>query len=655
MAEAKLTLTAVDQTRQAFESVRRNFSDIERSASSLRAVLGGIGAGLSAGALVGFVRSAIDAADNLGKLSQRVGVTVESLSELEYAGKLADVSTQALGDGLRKLNVNLQEAQAGSKELRAAFQAVGIAQNELGRLGADEALARIADAFARAEDGAGKTALAVRLLGRAGSDFIPLLNQGSSGLRSAADEARQFGLVVSSDAARAAETFNDNMTRLGTATQSFAIALGNFALPSLTKFTNELLEGARIFGGFASALYNIGFAIDPFKSLGENLKTTRKELDALQKSLAATPIGDNRTRAVIEGQIDTLQRRLEFLKFQERQRIQSGAQSTLDARDLALRQGERRGQLQVPETPGAGGAAGGVADLERGTRRAAEFMVNVYAQQFDRLRAEAQQVNSDLVAILQQGPDEAARQAQARASGVEALLGQTQTGRLKQLQQQLADLAQAGAQAPAELQAQYEEAFEIINTEIERTKGNLESTADKLETDYTDAFKSLEFAVQGWGRQFTETLASAIETGKLQFKDLVQSVLRDLLRLQIQQSITVPLFNALSGAVGAVNARFSGAGSSTGGGGTFNGLRLPGNASGGPVFAGGATIVGERGPELFVPGLNGTIIPNGRLGGSVMNVTVNVDARSDIASVREAVAASTRLMQAELARSARRG
>jgi hypothetical protein len=53
-----------------------------------------------------------------------------------------------------------------------------------------------------------------------------------------------------------------------------------------------------------------------------------------------------------------------------------------------------------------------------------------------------------------------------------------------------------------------------------------------------------------------------------------------------------------------------------------------GRAMGGPVNAGTTYMVGERGPELFTPNTNGTIIPNNRLGGSsaggtVINLTVN--------------------------------
>ena len=54
---------------------------------------------------------------------------------------------------------------------------------------------------------------------------------------------------------------------------------------------------------------------------------------------------------------------------------------------------------------------------------------------------------------------------------------------------------------------------------------------------------------------------------------------------------------------------------------------LPGFANGGRPPVGRASIVGEKGPELFVPSSAGTIIPNDRIGGGVTNnIVVNVDA-----------------------------
>jgi tape measure domain-containing protein len=57
------------------------------------------------------------------------------------------------------------------------------------------------------------------------------------------------------------------------------------------------------------------------------------------------------------------------------------------------------------------------------------------------------------------------------------------------------------------------------------------------------------------------------------------------------------------------------------------GAMLPGRANGGPVSSGQTYMVGERGPELFVPGRSGTIVANDKMGGGNTNVVVNVDAK----------------------------
>ena len=57
----------------------------------------------------------------------------------------------------------------------------------------------------------------------------------------------------------------------------------------------------------------------------------------------------------------------------------------------------------------------------------------------------------------------------------------------------------------------------------------------------------------------------------------------------------------------------------------FTDMTVGVRANGGPVARGGSYIVGERGPEMFSPGVSGMITPNEMLGGST-NIVVNVDA-----------------------------
>ena len=58
----------------------------------------------------------------------------------------------------------------------------------------------------------------------------------------------------------------------------------------------------------------------------------------------------------------------------------------------------------------------------------------------------------------------------------------------------------------------------------------------------------------------------------------------------------------------------------------FSGFKLPGFAKGGRPPVGKPSVVGEDGPEIFVPRQSGTIVPNDKLGGGSVNISVNVDA-----------------------------
>ncbi len=97
-------------------------------------------------------------------------------------------------------------------------------------------------------------------------------------------------------------------------------------------------------------------------------------------------------------------------------------------------------------------------------------------------------------------------------------------------------------------------------------------------------------------------------------KDLIKGTqtLNDVMRNMLNKMADAFLNLAIFGNIGG--------GSITGGllGAIFK-------ADGGPVKGGGSYIVGERGPELFTPGVSGMITPNHALGGST-NVVVNVDA-----------------------------
>lgn len=148
----------------------------------------------------------------------------------------------------------------------------------------------------------------------------------------------------------------------------------------------------------------------------------------------------------------------------------------------------------------------------------------------------------------------------------------------------------------------------------------------KYAEEVGDFARTAEDMVVNAFRGMEDALVSFVQTGKLDFKSLANSIIADLIRIQIQQTITQPLAQIF----GSFNP-FGGTKTlpvSTGSVG--QGLTLPPlggpKATGGTVSPNKSYLVGEKGAELFVPGQTGTIVPNDQMGGAgtVINQTINV-------------------------------
>jgi len=122
-------------------------------------------------------------------------------------------------------------------------------------------------------------------------------------------------------------------------------------------------------------------------------------------------------------------------------------------------------------------------------------------------------------------------------------------------------------------------------------------------------------------------LRNFVRTGKISFNDLAQSIVQDLIYINLRaqaMSFTKSLFGGGGGGLGGLIGSLFG-----GGGGDASGpismIDAAFFADGGSPPVGKPSIVGERGPELFVPRTAGTIIPNNQLGnmGGTTNVTNN--------------------------------
>lgn len=128
----------------------------------------------------------------------------------------------------------------------------------------------------------------------------------------------------------------------------------------------------------------------------------------------------------------------------------------------------------------------------------------------------------------------------------------------------------------------------------------------------TNAAKMGEQAFVSVTQNLEAALDNFVSTGKLKFGDLARSIIADLIKIQMRAQMT-SIFGSIGKLLGL------------GGGGSSSGLFATAPSAGGlKLFADGGSppvgvpsIVGERGPELFVPSTSGTIIPNNQLGSAM--------------------------------------
>jgi tape measure domain-containing protein len=183
--------------------------------------------------------------------------------------------------------------------------------------------------------------------------------------------------------------------------------------------------------------------------------------------------------------------------------------------------------------------------------------------------------------------------------------------------------------------------------------------ADSIGTAFGNTFKSLINGTASAREAFAGFFQSIADS----FANMAAQIITEYIKLQIiglAKQFLDPI-GSIFGAGGAPN--LSGAFGKTGGLGSSQFMpgvpSLVGNrAVGGPIAGSGAYLVGERGPELFMPGRSGTIVPGGGMGGA--NVTVNVDAngtsvQGDQAQAKQLGVAVSAAVQAELVKQQRPG
>jgi len=282
-------------TAQFDAGAKKAQSSLAGLSNSIKGFAAGIAGALTLGGVATVLQTSINRMDELGKAAQKIGIPVEELSKLEYAARLADVPLESLTTTMARFSRALSEVAAGgTNDAGAALQRIGVsATNAQGQLRPTaEIIADVAEEFSAMQDGADKTALAIQLFGRSGAELIPLLNGGRQAIADAGAELQHFGGVVTPEAARQAEQFNDNLTRMNAAWQGLVQQIGMEVLPVMAELTEYLLEWVKTgepVGEWINSLSSWFAELAPF------IATTRKEIEMITRALQNLGLVESKT------------------------------------------------------------------------------------------------------------------------------------------------------------------------------------------------------------------------------------------------------------------------------------------------------------------------------------------------------------------------
>lgn len=295
--ELAIVLVAKDLASETLKGVGEKFHGMGEAGKLAMAGIAAAGAAAIAGVgtLVAMADGAAHAADEVRKLTRETGLSAEAASGLHFAGEKLNIDNDALSKSFGIFSKTIELHADTLKKLH-----VEVIKTKDGHVDLEGTIEHVADQFKKMPDGVEKTALAMQLFGKSGKDMIPLLNQGSAGLKEMGADAAKMGLVFSGQGLEAARQYGLAQKELGERFEGMKNTIGMAVVPILTKVFGILAEAAdkiippllagfgvmvQVFGNLVDAIHPVLEVATAFGSLwGDALSGTSFEADGLAET-----------------------------------------------------------------------------------------------------------------------------------------------------------------------------------------------------------------------------------------------------------------------------------------------------------------------------------------------------------------------------------
>ena len=230
---ARFVITAEDKASRALKK-------ISGEAKGLSSTFKALAVALPVGALVAFTKNSIDAADEINKISQRLGASTEALSQYKFVADQTGVSFKTLTMGWQRMTRRISEAAQGTGEAKNALAELGLDVEKLNKLKPEDQFEVLADAIMKVEAPADRVRLAMKLFDSEGVALLQTMEGGSEKVRALREEFNKMGGTLTKEAAESASKAKSAIDKLGKSGEAAGVLLVNTMGPAIEAVANWL-------------------------------------------------------------------------------------------------------------------------------------------------------------------------------------------------------------------------------------------------------------------------------------------------------------------------------------------------------------------------------------------------------------------------------
>lgn len=300
-ASARYDIRADDNTSAGLRSARAGFVGLTSAVDVLGKGLV-VASAAATGAAIGItalVSRNAELIDQLGKTSEKLGVSVTALQAFEDAGERADITSGQISKSLQNLADRVSEAATGIGAGKNALEELGLSAEELKDLDVDQQYIAVSDALEGVANQSDRIRLAGDLFGTRNVDLLRLT---SSAINDATGELEQMGIALTEIDVAGVEEMNDTIQRLQRNASGAAQVFTAEMAPAVTGVVRQILGVGESLDGVreVSNSFADGF-IDTIGFIGNGIQGLSRSWDLFVIGLQAANVGAARFTNFLEG------------------------------------------------------------------------------------------------------------------------------------------------------------------------------------------------------------------------------------------------------------------------------------------------------------------------------------------------------------------